>query len=545
MNTHPAPPIKIMVVDDEQGLRDMLSFSLSGRGFDVTTAQDGEEAIRLLKESKYVLAICDIKMPRKDGLATLTEMKALAPDMEVVMATGFGTVELAIQAMKLGAHDFIQKPFNLDELFAVLDKALERSELKTLAAAYEASKVIFSTVNLHVLLPVIARLAKQTMGANDVSVLLREETGKFSLAATEGAHPSLQCSDAMPLGRRVALQVSEQREPVVIVGPLEDDGRFGAVRGSRTIRSSIVYPLSVGGECVGVLNINRTTNPKPYTALDLRNVTVLCSQIAQEVFNARLYERLEVKVKELKEAYETLEKTQGHLLQAEKMASLGELSAGVAHELNNPLTGIIGFAQLLLQESTLSPQQREDIESIHKQSQRCRQIIQNLLHFSRRKEPQKEPLRLNALMDETLQLIRYDLSTSGIQIVSDVPPHLPGVLGDANQLQQVFLNIITNARQALDGKETGTITIRGKAQGEKVFVSFEDNGCGLSSEDLKKVFNPFFTTKPVGKGTGLGLSISYGIIQNHGGEIRVESRRGVGCVFTIELPALSAVPEQA
>ena len=202
----------------------------------------------------------------------------------------------------------------------------------------------------------------------------------------------------------------------------------------------------------------------------------------------------------------------------------------------------MGFAEVVLKSDTLSAQQREDIETILQQSKRCGNIVKNLLQFSRRKKGAEKPTQLLPAVDAALQLAGFDLRRAKIEVVKDVPPDLPAVLGDQGQLEQVFLNLIMNARQAMEGAKSGKLIITGSAEGGLVTLRFQDNGLGIAAENLGKVFDPFFTTKPVGKGTGLGLSISYGIIEAHHGALRVESREGEGAAFIVTLPACKEAP---
>jgi signal transduction histidine kinase len=228
------------------------------------------------------------------------------------------------------------------------------------------------------------------------------------------------------------------------------------------------------------------------------------------------------------------------LRQSEKMSALGRLAAGVAHELNNPLTGIMGFSELLLQRETVPPTWREDLATIYQQSQRCRRIILNLLRFSRREVSKKEPVDLNALLESTLQMIRYDFLTSGIELVTVPSATSLIVAGDANQIQQVFLNLITNARQAMAQSSIRRLEIAIEQKTGSVFVHFEDTGNGIQKDILARVFEPFFTTKAPGEGTGLGLSICHGILEEHGGDLIVESQEGRGSRFTVQLPITGA-----
>ena len=228
---------------------------------------------------------------------------------------------------------------------------------------------------------------------------------------------------------------------------------------------------------------------------------------------------------------------QTRLLQAEKMASLGRLAAGVAHEINNPLSGILMFASMVLEELPEDDPHREDLQQIVKETLRCKEIVKSLLEFSRQSEIKIEPVDVNAIIEDELKFLEKQTIFAKVKIVKQLNPAIPKVRGNSGQLKQVFMNIMVNAADAMpDG---GTLTIRTYASPDlkKVYVEFTDTGVGIPKENLNKIFDPFFTTKPVGKGTGLGLSTSYGIIKSHKGNIEVESEVGKGTTFRIELPA--------
>ncbi len=227
---------------------------------------------------------------------------------------------------------------------------------------------------------------------------------------------------------------------------------------------------------------------------------------------------------------------QERLLQSEKMASVGQLVSGVAHELNNPLTGVTGFAQLLLNRD-LDDQTRRDVQTIYSEAERAAKIVQNLLSFARRRKAQKGLVNLNTLLERVLELRSYDLRVKNIDLELDLDPRLPLTMSDPDQIQQVFFNIITNAEHAmLNAHEGGKLKVRSRAEKGYVHLSFIDDGVGVPPENLRRVFDPFFTTKEGGQGTGLGLTISYGIVDDHAGRIRVESRPGKGATFVVELP---------
>ena len=227
------------------------------------------------------------------------------------------------------------------------------------------------------------------------------------------------------------------------------------------------------------------------------------------------------------------------LVHAEKMAAVGQLVSGVAHEVNNPLTAILGFADLLMENPDLPETARKDMRVILQEAQRTKQIVQNLLSFARQMPPQRNGVQLNAILRRTIQLRSYDFNSHGVDVVEHLDEGLPEVMGDAHQLQQVFLNILNNAYDAVhEVGRPARIEIMSTKAGDAVEVSFRDNGDGISHPD--KIFDPFFTTKEVGKGTGLGLSICYGILKEHGGEILCHNNTDrPGATFIVRLPAAS------
>jgi PAS domain S-box-containing protein len=227
------------------------------------------------------------------------------------------------------------------------------------------------------------------------------------------------------------------------------------------------------------------------------------------------------------------------LMHAEKMAAVGNLVAGVAHEVNNPLTAILGFTDLLMENPELPESARRDLRVILQEAQRTKQIVQNLLSFARQMPPQRKPIQLNSILQRTVHLRSYDFISHGIQVIEHLDESLPQVVGDSHQLQQVFLNIVNNAYDAVrDTGRSARIEISSAVAGPFVEISFRDNGTGIS--DPERIFDPFFTTKDVGKGTGLGLSICYGIVREHGGEILCRNNHdSEGATFTVRLPIAS------
>ena len=236
---------------------------------------------------------------------------------------------------------------------------------------------------------------------------------------------------------------------------------------------------------------------------------------------------------------------QERLLQSEKMVSVGQLVSGVAHELNNPLTGIMGFSQLLLARD-LDERTTSDVETILAEAERASKIVQNLLSFAGRKRAQKGLANINVLLERVLELRNYDLRIKNIDVELDLAPDLPETMVESDQIQQVFLNLIINAEQAmLAASDRGVLTVRSRHEGDLIRLGLSDDGPGMEQETLRRIFDPFFTTKETGEGTGLGLTISYGIIDEHGGRLWAESQPGRGTTFIIELPIVQGAERPA
>jgi two-component system NtrC family sensor kinase len=220
----------------------------------------------------------------------------------------------------------------------------------------------------------------------------------------------------------------------------------------------------------------------------------------------------------------------------DRMASIGQLASGIAHEINNPLTGVIGFSQLLL-ERDVPDDIREDLGVIHEEAKRASAVVKNLLTFARKHPPIKQLTNVNGIIEKVLELRAYEQRANDIQVNKQLAPDLPEIIADYFQLQQVFLNIILNAEYfMIEAHRRGMLTITTEKVGGSVKISFADDGPGIPKENLGRLFDPFFTTKEVSKGTGLGLSVCHGIITEHGGKIFAESEWGQGATFVVELP---------
>ena len=283
----------------------------------------------------------------------------------------------------------------------------------------------------------------------------------------------------------------------------------------------------------GTLGVSSRTE-REFSQTDENLLIAIARQLATTIEKVRLYE-------ETSRAYEDLRRTQEQLLQSEKMSAVGQLISGVAHELNNPLTAILGYSQLL--ESEPMPERALDfVGKLYKQAQRTHRVVQNLLSFARQRKPTKQTVDLRRVIEETLALRDYDLKLNNIEVERNFEQELPSVIADPHQLEQVFLNVVNNAVDAiLEVGKTGKLRVRTYTEGDFVCAEFHDSGPGI--KEPKRIFDPFFTTKKIGKGTGLGLSICYGITKEHGGEILAVNHPSGGAVLRVLLPIAASREE--
>jgi C4-dicarboxylate-specific signal transduction histidine kinase len=294
----------------------------------------------------------------------------------------------------------------------------------------------------------------------------------------------------------------------------------------RGYESFVAVVLYSHRKMMGILLIS-SPNKNQFTGSDRNLAVAIARQLGNAVEKVRFHE-------ETARAYDNLRNAQEQLLQSEKMSAVGQLIAGVAHELNNPLTAILGYAQLLETEP-IGERARDFVRKLYLQTQRTHRVVQNLLSFSRQRKPLQSQVDLRRVLENTLVLRESDLKLNNVQVELDYDPAVPFITGDAHQLEQVLLNIINNAVDSImDSGHGGSLKIRIYPEEQRVCVEFRDSGTGL--KEPGKIFDPFYTTKKIGKGSGLGLSICYGIVKEHGGDIVAFNHEQGGAVFQLKLP---------
>ncbi|MCH7481851.1 MAG: GAF domain-containing protein [Chloroflexi bacterium] len=316
----------------------------------------------------------------------------------------------------------------------------------------------------------------------------------------------------------------------VVVNDYAADPRASQRAVDHGFRSMAAFPIVVDGVPRAALVVSSRLRSY-FTPERVALLATIAAGIGPSIERARASEQLQV--------------AEQQLVQSGKLAAIGELAAGIAHEINNPLNNVMGFAQLLMDQD-LPPQAQRDLEKIYAEGQRAATIVQQVLVFARTKEPETRPVDIRAMIDHACSLKAYDLRRRSIELRTHVADSLPPVAGDDQRLIEVMLNLLTNAEQAIASTErAGVITISCEADGDRIRIRVSDDGPGIPPEVLGRIFEPFFTTKGVGAGTGLGLSICQGIIRQHQGELWAESDLGTGATFHVELPVLVTPPPRA
>ncbi|MBI3636340.1 MAG: GAF domain-containing protein [Candidatus Rokubacteria bacterium] len=316
----------------------------------------------------------------------------------------------------------------------------------------------------------------------------------------------------------------------VNVADLHDDERFLARAWARGhgLRSFLGVPITFQDSVLGVLTMLGRA-PFRLDAEDQGLLESFAAQAALAIRNARIYEELRV-------AHENLERSQEQLIHSEKLSALGQLVAGVAHELNNPLSVVLGHAYLA-ETKTGAGGLEAHIRGMREGAERAAQIVRNLLQFARKTSSSRDVIDVNALVEQVIEFTRNAGATQNVGVVRELAPDLLPTSGDPGQLQQVLLNLVTNAYQAMP--RGGTLTVRTRAAGRRLRVEVSDTGPGVRDDIRHKIFDPFFTTKSMGEGTGLGLSVAHGIVSAHGGRLWLDERAPRGATFVIELPVAS------
>jgi signal transduction histidine kinase/ActR/RegA family two-component response regulator len=391
---------------------------------------------------------------------------------------------------------------------------------------------------------VLQLVLKRTMAAVNAKIgsimILDDESQTLRIAAAQGLDDSVISNTTIRVGEEIAGKVVQTGEPVLVEN-LEKDARFHKANDPKYETSSFIsMPLRAHWRILGVLNLAKKGDKRAFSESDMNFLTTLLGHIGFALHNARLLQQAKDSAIRLQQAYnqqsQQLDQARQQVIQSDKLSALGQLIAGVAHELNNPLTTVIGRAEIMLGQ-TEDEKTVRNLEQILTQGQRAAKIVKNLLSFARETSPEKQLSDINKILNNVLEIMEYDFRVSNIEVKAQLDPELPQTMADANQMQQVFVNIVNNAQQAMKEKDKpGGLTVRTTHHADRLRVEFTDTGPGIPLDQQEHILEPFYTTKSESKGTGLGLSISYGIVKAHGGNIEFRSSEGEGSTFVVDLP---------
>ncbi len=526
---------RILVIDDEPSIVSFCSRLLERMGYETRPASSGEAALRILEDEWFDLLLADIVMPGITGVDLIVEARKRMPDIAAVIMTGHGSIELAVRALRAGAHDFLLKPFSAADLSAAIEHALtqvrvvqENHRLHTLLPLLHISKLALETTDADALLGQVADMILEEGRADGVVALLPDGAGDLASRAARGSVPEVLVHPPADL---VALLSGDAVRRV----PVSD-----APAGLRVAMEAaglsvlLIVPLRAPSGAVGALLLIRGSGHAPLAQDDDELLSVLGSQVAALWENARLVRRLEGWNRELERSLEAyardLAAAQERLLHQERLAVIGKMGASVAHELRNPL-GVIGNSAyyLMARLGDADPKVAWHLDIIRREVEASNGIITNLMSFVSAREVRVAPSDPNALMRATLERA---ILPGDVAVRLDLAPELPQVDLDPDRMQQVFLNLINNAAQAMP--RGGRLTVSTRVEDGCVSIAFADTGVGIAAEDRARVFEPLYTTKA--KGFGLGLSIVKLLVDAHGGTVTVSSTPGAGSCFSVHLP---------
>jgi two-component system, NtrC family, sensor kinase len=658
---------EILVIDDSIEISALLAeYILPELGYRATVANTGRAGLQQLRQRLPDLILLDLQLPDASGLDILRIIAQEGLDVPVILMTAHGSEGVAVEAFRLGAKNYLIKPFSEVEAKGAIDQALRERRLRRerdvaisnlqqriqeLTVLYSIGKSVSAMLEPEELLERIVEAGVFITRAEEGFLLLRDTaTDELYMRAAKNIGEQRAQRLRLPITDSLAGQVVRSGRPMRL--DRQTHGGALKVQTGFLVRALLQVPLVVGQQVIGVLGVHNQQLERSFSENDQYLLSALADYASVALENARLYQQvktseerfrdlfanaydlvmtlsydlriatinkagvqltgyspaelynkplaelcppeawpavmsqlcaaqngqiiqpfnmelvqhagqrvyLEVSVRRARDgdrgelnciARNLTERRQleQQLIQSEKLSALGQMIAGIAHELNNPLTSISGYTQLLLREQHLETQMRQDLLQINTQSERAARIVKNLLTFAREHKPERVPVDINEVLRNTISLRAYQMRVDNISIATEFAADLPRTIADPFQLQQVFLNLINNGHQAMLEKQgLGVLTVHtslraadasdGTVPDEMVVIEIADTGVGISEADLGKIFDPFFTTKPVGQGTGLGLSICFGIVKEHDGRIWATSEVGVGTTVTVELPLL-------
>lgn len=518
----------IYVVDDEPGIALLCKRLLVRAGYAVEIQTDPRIAIEYLKESRIDLLLVDIRMPEVDGFEVIQHAQRLQPDASILIMTGHGTVETAIRALRQGVDGLILKPFDQgDELLGAVELAFADSQQKKDAARANALRPLFSVTESLLsetrrepLLDLIVEAIRGHLQCSHAACYQRDtETGAFALLRSRGSalsHENLETIFRIEGGASAPLMINATGPGAPALKSMFANMGIGAALLAPILRPNLSMLLYAA----------REPNEQPFHESDFELMQILARQAAVALENSRLYAEQIAYVRKIEES-------QKALLQAEKMAAAGRLSASIAHEINNPLQSVQNCLHLAGREDLPAGKRKEYFDLACTELERLVNTARRMLDFYRPGATSLEKVDIADILKYILNLMSKQLKEGNITVVVDFIGKIPPIMAVPSQMQQVFINLILNAADAMSEKG-GVLRITARALKDGVEIIFQDSGAGIPKDKQANIFEPFFSTKE--GGTGLGLTVSYNIITAHGGALELLAERSPGACFRIFMP---------
>ncbi len=518
---------RILVVDDEPEVLDLCTRVLEVGGYQVKAVLSGEEAIEAVGDEKFDLVLADIKMPGLDGLETVQAIREIEPNTVGVVMTGYGTMETAIKALRLGMEDFIVKPFSPEQLTQVIASALEKERLeqenvrlRALIPLYELSKAFMTVTHLQELLDEIVQVSCQETGADRASLMLSgQEDETLTIQAAIGLPQETVENTTLRLGEGIAGRVAQQEEPLVLDNRVPPPEEFQKLMKQDQISSAVCIPLLVRDEIIGVLNLSKLGNVPPFTESDVELISVLAGQAAIAIKNAHLFE-------EIQEAYRELKKL-------DELKS--EFINVAAHELRTPLAILLGYAALL--EERADGTDEKYLQAIVHNAMRLKKLVTAMVNLryleTGEMELELQELHLSDVVDLVVEDLGFLAEEKEQELIIEIPRDLPAIWADKGKLHLIVSNLVSNAIKFTP--EGGNIKVEALVEDDELKVAVKDTGIGIPSEEYDRIFDRFYQVEDSLRrqhpGLGLGLSIVKGLVELHQGRIWVESQVGQGSTF--------------
>lgn len=531
----------ILVVEDDEGLNNLISRTLRRAGFETESAFDGASAIEIICSNRQMILVLDYQLSDMTGKQVIEKLLEMGHLVPFVMVTGQGDEKTAVDMMKLGAQDYLIKDAGfMDQLPRVVGRTLEQVRMET--KLQHAETELQHNREQFRQMSELSPFPIWFLDANGQTRYMNPQfTRVFGYTPEDLPNISewFKLAFPKPFDREKAkLSWETDRETLSDLDSVKHEFDVRCKDSSPKIVTMRLLKMKDQTLYLVFHDITETKKADQLIREQYDEIEVHAYEL--ESSNAELkdaQEKLTKTNRELQSALDELKSSQDQLLQSAKLAAIGELVSGVAHELNNPLSAVAMHTELLDSKINDDENLTKHLETISAQTDRAISIVKNLLSFSRKQEPCRDVVSINEAVESSLLLRSYDLNLDNIEVVLELDRNQPKTLADFRQLQQIFLNLISNAEQSMnEAHGGGKLIIESYTIGEMVRVSFADDGLGIPEDKKERIFEPFFTTKDVGKGTGLGLSICYGIIEEHGGYIYAQNTDGGGATFIVELP---------